>query len=186
MIHDDEKCHGGYWPPSGAHFRLLTTTDVNAEYQQDVGYQYRKTFGDEPEVISTAQNPVSYASSLKGGIEVVASSAFSVSADLHILSRTTNFNPVAELWASGNLSLSFDGSFMARVWARGEWNKVFTLMPEICAICFPAKLGPVGLRIGVLLSIQAQLEAMFEAELRLEYARKVTQVVSVSAHTRGS
>lgn len=89
---------------------------------------------------------------MQAGFEVTADASITGSGHAHVITRTSNFNPIEELWASGDLTIVGNLNFMARVYSTysndlGPWD----LVEQVCAapICMGGSLAGISIDLGI-------------------------------------
>ena len=109
-------------------------------------------------------------------------------AEVHVLMRTTSYNPFDETWSWGNVSM--EGA--VDVDAEARWNMSAQLpyqqlMPRACLpfLCVHAQLAGVSFTMGLVAELGVTASVASDMQTRLSYARSMKSVGSVGLHTRG-
>jgi hypothetical protein len=80
--------------------------------------------------------------------------------DIHMLIRTTNFNPFEETWITGDIELNTFVNLFARAFAQFKYDTpTFDLLPSICApgVCYGGQMAGVEIKLGAYIGLGLSL-----------------------------
>jgi hypothetical protein len=110
---------------------------------------------------------------------------FDVTGDVHILARTSEYNPFEELWIYGDLAATAKVNLFARAYSQMNYQSpVWPLFDAICApgVCYKAKLAGVDFKVGAYVALNISFDASFDAEIEWTYDRVYSVPGQVEAH----
>eukprot|EP00325_Prymnesiales_sp_UTEX-LB-985_P003380 CAMPEP_0174704474 /NCGR_PEP_ID=MMETSP1094-20130205/8057_1 /TAXON_ID=156173 /ORGANISM="Chrysochromulina brevifilum, Strain UTEX LB 985" /LENGTH=2563 /DNA_ID=CAMNT_0015902535 /DNA_START=134 /DNA_END=7825 /DNA_ORIENTATION=+ len=111
------------------------------------------------------------------------------SADVHVLVRTTDYNPLAEAWAWANVDMKATFDVMARAWGTLEWKKDdVELIEDVChpPLCVGTKIAGVGVSLGLIPALYGGAFAGFSAEATVTYRKVLSTNGSILFHSKGA
>jgi len=106
--------------------------------------------------------------------------------ETHVITRTTNFDPYAEVWVQGNPTIEATLDVTASVSLEFSHSVEKTISEMSCRKCHTAQLGPLPIRFGIAAELKAVAQLEFDAEFRVNYNRKATAFSNIKAHYVGS
>ena len=110
----------------------------------------------------------------------------SIGAEVHVLVRTTDYNPFEETWSWGKLGLEANLQIEAEAWLAWTPSPAEqTLVPEVCALCVSLGLAGTGVETGLKFQLEGIATAGFDARAKFTYARKRTAEGVIAMHTIG-
>jgi len=165
-IRTEGDCHRGTW---GA-FKLLQKEDTGSQtFSLNVPAQYELGGASAGLRVSCAN---CYASGTGG---------------VHVLVRTTNYNPFDETWSWGSLNLrgNVDVEAEAYVSASRTLDPVQVLsLGCVPGLCIGAKVASIDVFLGVLADLWVGAEGTFDATAILTYQRNMDISGTFAHHTR--
>jgi len=110
----------------------------------------------------------------------------SIGAEVHVLVRTSDWNPFEETWSWGKLGLEANLQIEAEAWL--SWTPSpaeQSLVDEVCALCVSLGLAGTGVQTGLKFQLEGIATAGFDARAKFTYARKRTAEGVIAMHTIG-
>jgi hypothetical protein len=107
-------------------------------------------------------------------------------ADTHILTRVDNYNPVAEVWAYGDLALQASIDLEARAWLKYSQNWETQVLNFTCAFPICGTLswaGIEGIQMGMMFDLSIDASVAFDAAAEFRYKTRVRVEGTISLHT---
>ena len=107
-----------------------------------------------------------------------------VTANTHILIRTSQYLPFEEAWAWGNMSIVGTLDFMARAYAQYEYEHTWPILTRACTppLCIGTNIAGVEINLGISVGVSAYFGINFDAQVVLTYDRMLTVNGTASGH----
>ena len=168
-IQTQSECHRGYW----GEFVLLLKEDTGSQSY-------------------TMQVPPSFSlgSSTAGAQITCTNCQVTGTGDVHVLVRTSSYDPFDETWTWGSLSMTGSVDVTAQAWFSRAWNfpntgvqSVFglTCLPSLC---FQGSIAGITFWLGILGDLSVYASAGFNAVATLSYQRSLQTSGTLALHTR--
>ena len=107
-------------------------------------------------------------------------------AHAHILTRVDNYNPVAEVWAYGDLALQASIDLEARAWLNYSQDWETEVIPFTCVfpLCGTFTLAGVeGIQMGLMFELSIDASVAFDDAAELRYKTRVRAEGTITLHT---
>ena len=178
-IETESGCHRGGW----GEFRLLRPIEHSGSFTMQVPSNYRF------EASNNVDGGYGHASSSAGGHIACNDCHITATADVHVLMRTTNVNPLDEVWAWGDLSLlaNVDVEISAEVAVDIELP-VNEIIDTICVapVCVGVSVAGVGFHIGLIGRVYGSASWTLNLAATFSYQRTMSTSGSLALHTKGA
>ena len=110
--------------------------------------------------------------------------------DVHVLLRTTDYNPFDETWTWGDLSsLTFAANVEVEAYFAGSLTHSRTVLDKACipGLCLGGRIAGIQLYLGVFAELSLSAEVNYEVAAALAFERSVTLPnLRLAYHTRGA
>ena len=139
-------------------FRILSDNTIDSSYTLSAPSPWSGQFGDET----------------LGATITAKQLSVGLTSDLHMLVRTTDFNPADEVWLWGDLSLNalIDVEAEAFTSLSGTFGPVnFAPIPCVLPLCVGATLAGIAIEFGSKPALDVEAKAKIDAKVALAYKR---------------
>ena len=107
-------------------------------------------------------------------------------ADTHVLTRVDNYNPVAEMWAYGDLALQANIDLEARAWLNYSQDWEEEVLNVTCKepVCITSTFAGIeGAKLGLMFQYSIDARVAFDAAAEFRYKTRVRAEGTISLHT---
>ena len=107
--------------------------------------------------------------------------------DIHVLLRTSAYNPFDETWSWGSLSMTGNVNVEAQAYvSTSRTLGPFQVLPRSCipGLCLTARVAGIDLMLGVMADLWVGARATFDATATLTYARTLSSSGTLAHHTK--